>query len=105
MENSTVNIGAGEVNLDSLIEALVNLRDSAQQQVSEFMSSDNEDLKRLVSNASTDIAKNTAERVVLRNSVKRDIARRLAEDLVGNTTFMDELGRQIIAIHSAQSES
>ena len=100
---TTTNIGSGEVLIDELIQSLVNFRDEAQQQISNFTSSDNDEFKQLISSASESISKRTAERVVLRNSVKRDIARRLAEELVFNNTFMDELGRQIIQINSQQN--
>lgn len=107
MTNSTatMSIGSGEVLVDELIQSLMYLQSSAQDQITQFMSSDNEELKILVSRASEDTSKRTAERVVLRNSVKRDIARRLAEELAGNAVFMDELGRQIINIHAEQSST
>jgi isochorismate synthase EntC len=106
MTNSTptTSIGSGEVQLDSLIEALTDIHDNALRQVEDFTSADNAEFKAMISNASESIAKSVAERVVLRNSVKRDIARRLAEELTGNTSFMDELGRQIMDIHARQSQ-
>lgn len=102
MENTTTSIASGEVSIDSLIEALTSIQQSAQTQIENFASPDNPQFATLVSRSCETMAKNTAERVVLRNSVKRDIARRLAEELVLNTSFMDELGRQIIQIHSQQ---
>lgn len=107
MTNSTatVSIGSGEVRIDELIQSLTNIRANAQEQLEQFTSSDNEDFKLLVSRASENTSKRVAERVVLRNSVKRDIARRLAEELVGNAGFMDELGRQIISIHAEQQST
>lgn len=103
--SNTVDIEAGVVKLDNLISALENVQEHAESQVQQFFSSENYTFLQTVNRAVEQSARNTAERVVLRNSVKRDIARRLAQELVENTTFMNMLAQKIIEIHQQHEES
>lgn len=104
-DQQIVDIGAGQVPLDELISTLLYFKETAEQKMQEIVSTDNQEFQNLLKNSTEETAKAVAQRVVLRNSVKRDIARRLAEELMNNQTFMDQLGRTIIDLNARQVEA
>jgi hypothetical protein len=100
-DKAKVDIGCGEVDIDDLIRGLEHLKEYAEMKIKEAIGND-EFHKALVSSME-DIAKSTATRIVRRNSVKRDIAASMIDQIIGNEHYMDQIAQAIIRVQNMQT--
>lgn len=99
-ENKAVDMGCAQVNIDDIIHGLQYLKEYAQTKVDESLS--DESFKVRLQEAVHDLTKATSERILRRNSTKRDIATQLLEQIF-NSQYHLEIITNMVAAKLAQN--
>jgi len=92
-ENQTEDIGCAKVNIDDLIEGIKYIKEYAQTKVDESLN--DESFKIRVQEATHDLTKATSERILRRNSTKRDIVSQMMEQIFNSPYHLDMLSTEI----------